>query len=99
MSPGVRNPDRSRNVADEVLRQDLDRHMEDLSRRVQEDDGKIEELKTEIKRLNREILSMKRSMVLALREREQIRTILRSLETRLLSINGKSSESDASPQD
>lgn len=99
MSTGVRNPERLRHVGDEMLRQGLDRHMEGLSRRLQEDDEKIEELKSDIKRLNREILSMKRSMGLVLREREQIRTILRSLETRLLSLSGKSSESDASPQD
>ena len=81
---------------DEALRSGIDRYISSMVVRHQEDDRTIEELNQEIKRLNREVMSMKRTLLFLKEEREQMRSLLRSLETRLLSLPGKSHESDAS---
>ncbi|MEC4683885.1 MAG: hypothetical protein VST70_09470 [Nitrospirota bacterium] len=91
--PRVANPQ------DEKLRLWLDLHLETLSTRLDSDREKIDAQDQEIRRQNREILSMKRTLGLLKKEREQMRSILRSLENRLLTLQEKSNEPGAPQKD
>ncbi len=81
--------------SDGELRAWLDLYLESLESLAGEDLRRNDDLSREVKRLNRELLSLKRSLGLMKKEREHMRTILRSLENRLLTISGKTDDTDS----
>ncbi|MCL4486160.1 MAG: hypothetical protein M1537_07540 [Nitrospirae bacterium] len=85
------------NPFDAQLRDRVERRLSEISERLLRERMETESLRQELKRLNRDLLSAKRSLSLLGREREQLRAILRTLETRLLSISGNASD-PASPE-
>ena len=84
------------NPFDAQLRDRVDRRLSDISVALQEERKETEALRQELRRLNRELLSAKRSLSLLNKERERLRAILRTLETRLQSISGNLNEPAAS---
>ncbi len=79
------------NPFDAQLRDRVDRRLAEMSEGLQNERRETESLRQELRMLNREILSAKRSLTLLNKEREKLRAILRTLESRLQSISGNAS--------
>ena len=83
---------------DQSLRNAIDQTEKKMAGRIRDQAEMIEALTQEVKRLNREILLTKRTLGLLKREREQVRTLLTSLETRLQTLAGRTREPADAPK-